>query len=136
MTDADDVKRLSSADLWRLADEPELSMEVCRAIMEVGEEAVLVSLACNYEAPEAALSILASRTDRVGELARENPNAAASDKDRAPIGNFGSSGIARFAEQRQATWEQARALADAYDRAPHPGGPLLGDVWRDILARK
>ncbi|WP_144785952.1 hypothetical protein [Microbacterium sp. BH-3-3-3] len=132
MIEPNDVRSLTQAELWHLADEPHLTVDVCEVIMEVGEEAVLVSLACNYDTPETVLSRLAARGDRVASLARENPNAAARDKELAPIGNFGASGIARFAEQKNATRQQARALADAYDLSPHPGGPILGEVWRRI----
>lgn len=135
MIEPSDVRSLTQSELWHLADQPHLTVDVCEVIMEIGEEAVLVSLACNYDTPETVLSRLAARGDRVASLARENPNAAAPDKELAPIGNFGASGIARFAEQRRATHKQARALADAYDVSPHPGGPLLGDVWRNIATR-
>lgn len=83
----------------------------------------------NFDAPEGALGRFAERDDHVGVIARENPNVPADAKDYAPIGNLGNSAIVRYIEQRAASPTQAQALADAYEHAPHPGGPALGDVW-------
>jgi hypothetical protein len=130
------IRSMTQDELWSASGRSDLSVEACEAIIEVGNEDVLAGLAGNFDAPETVLGRLAERDDQVGIIARENPNAPADAKDHAPIGNLGNSAIVRYIEQRAASPTQAQALADAYEHAPHPGGPALGDVWKEIVSHR
>ncbi|QCQ16616.1 hypothetical protein [Microbacterium sp. RG1] len=129
------IRLMAQDELWSASGRSDLSIEACEAIIEVGNEDARAGLAGNFDAPESVLGRLAERDDHVGVIARENPNAPADAKDQAPIGNLGNSAIVRYIEQRAASPDQAQALSEAYEHAPHPGGPPLGDVWREIVSR-
>lgn len=132
------VSRIETAgadDLWFIAGESGLTTEECQAIIARADEETLGSLASNQEAPEEIIGRLAAYPDPVGEAAKTNPSAPVVVKDQLPLGAHSNASIASYLEQRQASPEEARHIADAYKKAPHLGGPLLGEVWAEASTR-
>jgi len=119
----------------RLAGEKHLSPEVVEVLLHSGDTDVAARLATNTTVTTDALQRLAELHPEHQRLIGRHPEAPVQLKEALPIGDHVNYALLRYYEQRGATDDVRRAIYQRYRTSPQPGGPLLGDVWREIEAQ-
>jgi len=135
ITDPLGVARHGSADdKWVLAGYEDLDDEVLDLLLHSGDTNIASSLGMNGSVPARVLGQLAELHPEHTHWIGINPAAPVHLKDAVPIGDHTSYALMRYLEQRGASAGVRRAIYQRYQESPKPGGPLLGDVWRDVAA--
>lgn len=124
----------TSLDKRRLAVEKHLNDEVVDLLLHSGDTDVAASLARNTTVSTDTLQRLAELHPEHRHMTGRHPEAPVQLKEAVPIGDHINYALLRYYEQRGATDDVRRAIHQRYRTSPQPGGPLLGDVWREVEA--
>lgn len=125
----------SLEDLWWRAGSEEIGDEEALELLALDVSEVTMALALNGALSPLALKAIFARGGAPADAVTTNRNSPPELKGLAPIGSHSDESVWRFAKDLKATNRQMRALLDELHRSPRPGGPLLEDVWREIVSR-
>lgn len=122
-------------DRWQLAGQEGLPAFAYKMLFERGEPSVVSSLAQNPKCPREVLEdIVREASEDLAAQARLNPNASPSIKDPSPAGQHSTRSVDHYLTDRDATIEQRQAFARKQRECPVVGGPLMRELWDEVLA--
>ncbi|MFJ6547441.1 hypothetical protein [Microbacterium sp. NPDC091676] len=122
---------------WQLAAREDLPEFAYRMLLEAGEASVVSSLAQNPKCPPDVLDdIVREASGDLSMQARLNPNAFPDTKDPSPAGQHSTLSIDRYLTDRSATLEQRASFARKHRESPVFGGPLIRDLWSEVISSK
>jgi hypothetical protein len=123
------------ADQWKSAGAEGITETQASDLLALDVAEVTMSLAMNGSTPAAILATIFERGGSAAVAVLTNRSSPPELKALAPLGSHSDESVWRFAQAQHATDTQLRALLDELDRSPRPGGPPLGDVWREVVRK-
>lgn len=133
-TEALTVEQGEAQGRWEQATSPTTSEDTLFELASHPDPHVGMGVAGNVGASARVLRELCAHHPEFEEIARLNRNAPADMKDVSPLAEQSEDSVFVYLDERGATAQQRQHFVARFRRLRAPGGPTVGDVWRDISA--